>query len=338
MKHESPKYSVIIPVYNRRDEVDELLASLLTQTRRELIEVIIVEDGSTDRCQDIVKKYADKGLNVKYFYKENEGRSPARNHGIENSSGKWFIFFDSDCVIPSDYFEKLDELTIMEPHDCFGGPDSAHTSFSDTQKAINFAMTSLLTTGGIRGGKVRMEKFVPRTFNMGFRRIVYEKTGGFREMFSEDIDMSTRIRQNGFDVGLYIDLPVYHKRRVNFAKFFRQVHVFGMSRITLQQLYPGSLKVVHMLPSMFVLGMVLIILLSIFNSAWWLLLPALYFLALFVTALYDTKSLKIALLALPASFVQLTGYGTGLMRAAFKTYILGHGRDIKNEIEMRRGK
>ncbi len=338
MKSTRPKYSVIIPVYNRADEVDELLSSLAAQTRSELVEVIIVEDGSTAPCKEVVEKYMLNGLDVKYFYKDNEGRSPARNHGIKHSQGEWLIFFDSDCVIPPDYFEKLEILTLNEPHDCFGGPDAAHSSFSDTQKAINFAMTSLLTTGGIRGGKVSMEKFVPRTFNMGFRREVYDAVGGFREMFSEDIDMSTRIRQKGFDIGLYSDLHVYHKRRVNFSKFFRQVHVFGMSRITLHLLYPGSLKFVHLLPSLFVLGLLAIILLAIFVSPLWLLLPAIYLAALFVAAYIETHSLKIALLAIPASLIQLTGYGTGFLRAAFKTYVLGRGRDIKQEVEMRRGK
>ena len=338
MECKRPEYSVIVPVYNRREEVDELLASLYAQTRRDLIEVIIVEDGSTETCKDIVDQYDTKGLNVKYFYKQNEGRSPARNHGIDRSDGRRLIFFDSDCVIPPDYFERLDKLVASEPHDCYGGPDAAHSSFSNTQKAINFAMTSFLTTGGIRGGKIRMEKFVPRTFNMGFTREVYDAVGGFREMFSEDIDMSTRIRNNGFDIGLYGDLHVYHKRRVNFVKFFRQVHVFGMSRITLQLLYPGSMKIVHLLPSLFVVGMIAVILLSIFNSAWWLILPAIYLILLFISALYATRSLKIALLAIPASLIQLIGYGTGLIRAAFVTYIMGRGRNIKQEVEMRRGK
>ena len=173
---------------------------------------------------------------------------------MERATGDYFIFFDSDCVIPHDYFEKLTRMMAEKPWDCFGGPDAADKSFTTTQKAINHAMTSFLTTGGIRGGKVSLEKFTPRTFNMGFSREVYRHVGGFREMFSEDIDMSTRIRQAGFSIGLYPDLPVYHKRRVDFRKFARQVYVFGMSRITLKLLYPDSLKAVHLLPAAFVRG------------------------------------------------------------------------------------
>ena len=212
--------------------MEDLLASLAAQTCRNF-EVIVVEDGSSVPCREVVEKYAQI-IPVKYFFKPNEGRSIARNYGMEHAEGDCFIFFDSDCVIPADYFEKLERMSAEEPFDCFGGPDAADASFTPVQKAINHAMTSFLTTGGIRGGKVRLEKFAPRTFNMGFTREVYDKVGGFREMFSEDIDMSTRIRLAGFSIGLYPELPVYHKRRVDFRKFLRQVYGVGMSRITLK--------------------------------------------------------------------------------------------------------
>ena len=310
-----PEYSVIIPVYNRIDEVDDLLQSLSCQTDKDF-ETVIVEDGSTDPCDATVEKYNDK-VDVKYFYKENEGRSIARNYGMERALGRYFIFFDSDCVIPPFYFERLRKALAEKPYDCFGGPDAAHESFSDTQKAINYSMTSFLTTGGIRGGKVQLEKFTPRTFNMGFSRHVYEKVGGFREMFSEDIDMSTRIRNAGFNIGLIRDTFVYHKRRVDFKKFFRQVHVFGMSRITLHLLYPGSLKLVHWLPAMAVLGTAALVLLAIFVSQWFLLPLAVYLLAIWIMALASTRSIKIATLAVPASIIQLGGYGTGFLKAYF---------------------
>ncbi|MDE5838746.1 MAG: glycosyltransferase, partial [Paramuribaculum sp.] len=234
---DNPKYSVIVPVYNRNDEVADLLASLGRQTERNF-EVILVEDGSTEPCTDAVNRFGDN-LNLQYYHKSNEGRSIARNYGIERSHGDMLIFFDSDCVIPEDYFEKLTKALESHPLDCFGGPDSAHQSFTPVQKAINFAMTSFLTTGGIRGGKVSMEKFTPRSFNMGYTRKVYNRTGGFREMFSEDIDMSTRIRNAGFSIGLIADAPVWHKRRIDMNKFLRQVYVCGMSRITRKLLYPG---------------------------------------------------------------------------------------------------
>lgn len=330
------RFSIIIPVYNRIDEVRDLLESLEKQTSKDF-EVVIVEDGSSMPCKEEVERHADS-LNVKYFYKENEGRSIARNYGLERAEGDYFIFFDSDCVIPPEYFSTVAACLDAKPLDCFGGPDAAHESFTPVQKAINYSMTSFLTTGGIRGGKVQLEKFVPRTFNMGFSRRVYDKVGGFREMFSEDIDMSTRIRLAGFTIGLIPDAPVWHKRRVDFKKFFRQVYVFGMSRITLKLLYPDSLKLVHALPAVFVLGCVFLILMGIFVSPWWLLPLAVYFLAIFVSALISTKSLKIAVLALPASAIQLGGYGMGFIKAFTTKILLGKGRDINEEILIRKGK
>lgn len=330
------KYSVIVPVYNRIDEVDDLLRSLAGQRGGDF-EVIIVEDGSTIPCGETVEKYRN-ALDVKYYYKENEGRSIARNYGLERATGDYMIFFDSDCVIPPDYFIKLDKALTAKSHDCFGGPDAADESFSDTQKAINYSMTSFLTTGGIRGGKVQLERFTPRSFNMGYSRRVYEAVGGFREMFSEDIDMSTRVRQAGFSIGLIREAFVYHKRRVDFAKFLRQVYVFGMSRITLKLLYPDSLKAVHTLPAIAVVLGVACVVLAITVSWWWILPVALYLLAIFVTAWIATRRVKIAAMAVPASIIQLGGYGCGFIKAFFTKIILRRGRDINEEIAMRKGK
>ena len=331
-----PRFSVIVPVYNRIDEVDDLIKSLSEQSCKDF-EAVIVEDGSSQPCKDVISKYADK-VDVKYYYKENEGRSIARNYGLDRATGDYFIFFDSDCVIPPDYFKTLSAALDRNPVDCFGGPDAAHESFSTTQKAINYSMTSFLTTGGIRGGKVQLEKFVPRTFNMGYSRKVWEKVGGFREMFSEDIDMSTRIRQAGFSIGLIREAFVYHKRRVNMKLFARQVYVFGMSRITLKLLYPDSLKLVHTLPAVFVLGSLMLIALACLVS-WWFITPLLaYFLAIFITALISTKSLIIACKALPASIIQLTGYGCGFIKAFTLKILLRRGRDINEEIKIRKGK
>ena len=301
-----PEFSIIIPVYNRPDEVADLLDSLEKQTVRNF-EVVLVEDGSTVPCRQQADKALDRGLDVKYFAKDNEGRSIARNYGMERASGSYFVFFDSDCVIPPSYFETLARALSATPLDCFGGPDAAHESFSDTQKAINFAMTSFLTTGGIRGGKVQLEKFVPRTFNMGFSRRVYERVGGFREMFSEDIDMSTRIRRDDFSIGLLRDVPVWHKRRGNLGKFFRQVYVFGMSRITLHLLYPGSLKLVHTLPAVFVASCVALLLMSALCSSWWLLPLGVWLAAIFTAALIQSRSLRVAFLAVPAWLIMLWG-------------------------------
>lgn len=330
-------YSVIVPVYNRPAEVEELLASLERQTA-DNFEVVIVEDGSTVPCGEIVERYAARGLNARYFFKENEGRSIARNYGLERARGEYMVFFDSDCVIPADYFAKLDSMRREKDYDAYGGPDAADESFTTTQKAINIAMTSFLTTGGIRGGKISLEKFTPRTFNMGFSRKVYDKVGGFREMFSEDIDMSTRIRLAGFSIGLYPDLPVYHKRRVDFRKFFRQVYVFGMSRITLKLLYPDSMKLVHWLPAVFVIGLLAMILLAIFVSPWWLAPLAVYLFMIWQNALVSTGSIVIAFKAIPASMIQLVGYGCGFLKAYFLKIICCRGRDEAEEIAMRKGK
>lgn len=331
-----PYFSIIVPVYNRIDEVQDLLESLTHQTNKDF-EVILVEDGSTEPCKDVAEKYATS-LDVQYHYKSNEGRSIARNYGIERAKGEYFIFFDSDCVIPPQYFEELSTRLKENYTDCFGGPDAAHDSFTDVQKAINYSMTSFLTTGGIRGGKVQMEKFVPRSFNMGYSRKVWEKIGGFREMFSEDIDMSTRVREAGFSIQLIRDAYVYHKRRTSLPKFSRQTYVFGMSRITLKLLYPGSMKLVHCLPAFFVLGSVAMIILALLWR-WWAILPlAAYLLAVWITAIISTKSLKIGSLAVITSIIQLGAYGCGFIKAYVWKILLGHGRNIEEEIQIRKGK
>lgn len=329
------RFSVIVPVYNRIDEVRDLMGSLGRQTCKNF-EVILVEDGSTQPCESVLADFPD--VRVKYYYKDNEGRSIARNYGMERAEGDYFIFFDSDCVIPEDYFKVLTAELDRHPVDCFGGPDAAHDSFTNTQKAINYSMTSFLTTGGIRGGKVSLEKFVPRTFNMGFSRRVYDRVGGFREMFSEDIDMSTRIRNAGFSISLIRPAFVYHKRRVDFRKFMRQVYVFGMSRITLKLLYPGSLKLVHSLPALAVIIGLVLLLMGVFVSGWFLLPIVVYLIAIFVMAWISTGSFIVAVKAVPASTIQIVGYGCGFIKAYFLKIILGRGRDEDEEIRLRKGK
>ncbi|WP_288740402.1 glycosyltransferase [uncultured Coprobacter sp.] len=330
-----PYFSVIIPVYNRPDEVRDLLESLSNQTSHDF-EILLVEDGSTLPCRSVANDYSEK-LDVHYYYKENEGRSIARNYGMEKASGEYFIFFDSDCVIPESYFEIVRKELERNYADCFGGPDKAHESFSDIQKAINYSMTSFLTTGGIRGGKMLLEKFTPRTFNMGFSRKVFESVGGFREMFSEDIDMSTRIRQAGFSIRLIRPAYVYHKRRTSLKLFCRQIYIFGMSRISLYLLYPDTLKIVHLLPAAFVLGSLAMIIASFFWP--YAILPLLfYLLAIFGVSLFSNKNLKIAALSVITSVIQLGGYGIGFMKAFFLKILLGRGRDETEEIRLRKGK
>lgn len=333
---EHPRFSIIVPVYNRRDEVADLLASLEGQTCRDF-EAIFVEDGSPEPCGDLVEAMAGRA-NARYLYRPNEGRSPARNAGIDISRGRWLVFVDSDVILPPDYVATLSRELDRRPLDCFGGPDAAHESFSDVQKAINVAMTSFLTTGGIRGGKKSLERFTPRSFNMGMSRAVYNAVGGFREMFSEDIDLSTRIRRAGFTIGLMPEAAVWHKRRVDMAKFMRQVYVFGMSRITLKLLYPDSMKPVHMLPALAVIAAVVLAVLAVADTPWWLLPIGLWLAAIFVSALVRTRSPKVAALAVPASMIQIGGYGTGFIKAYVSKIMLRRGRSIEEEKSIRRGK
>ncbi len=325
-----PYFSVIIPVYNRPDEVRELLESLSKQTLKDF-EVLLIEDGSVNRCDTVAQEF-DKDLNICYFYKENSGRSLTRNYGMERASGEYLIFFDSDCIIPERYFEIVKARLEEDYVDCFGGPDAAHTSFSNLQKAISYSMTSFFTTGGIRGGKKGMEKFPPRTFNMGFSKEVYKRVGGFKDMFGEDIDLSLRIQKAGFHTVLIRDAFVYHKRRVSFRSFYRQVSVFGRARVDLYLLHPESLKIVHLLPAAFVLGSLILILLSFFCI--WALLPLIvYFLALFFESLVCNHSLRIAGLSVLTSIIQLGGYGIGFLSAFIKKVVFRQTGDLNADLE-----
>lgn len=317
-------FSIIVPVYNRPKEVQELLESLSQQTSKNF-EAVIVEDGSTVKCDNIVEEYKDK-IQIKYFFKPNSGRSLTRNYGMERAAGDYLVFFDSDCIIPPQYFETVTRELESNYTDCYGGPDRAHESFTTLQKAISHSMTSFLTTGGIRGGKKGLEKFTPRTFNMGFSKEVYQRVGGFKDMFGEDIDLSLRIREAGFTTRLLTDAYVYHKRRVSLKSFFRQVNTFGRARIDLYRQHNSSMKLVHMLPAMFVVGVCFLVLASLVCP--WALLPLLFvLLAFFTESLVVNRSLPIAALSVVTSFIQLWGYGTGFIAAFFNKIILGRNND-----------
>ena len=307
------KYSVIIPVFNRPDEVDELLQSLTEQTLKDF-EVLIVEDGSTIPCEDVVQRYSSR-LDIHYYSKPNSGPGQTRNYGAERSHGEYLIILDSDCILPKDYFAAIEAELQREPADAFGGPDRAHASFSVTQKAINYSMTSFFTTGGIRGGQKKMDKFYPRSFNMGVRRDVYQALGGFSKMrFGEDIDFSIRIFKGGYRCRLFPDAWVYHKRRTDFRKFFKQVHNSGIARINLYKKYPDSLKVVHLLPALFTLGTLMLLIASLFCP--YALLPlVLYALLIDADSTIQNHSLRIGIYSIVAAYIQLIGYGTGFWRA-----------------------
>lgn len=323
-------FSIIIPVYNRPQEVKELLSSLSLQTNRDF-EVLIIEDGSTLKCEEVINEFQGQ-MEIRYFFKPNSGRSMTRNFGMERAAGQYLVFFDSDCIIPADYLEVVAGTLKRRYVDCYGGPDAAHASFSNLQKAINYSMTSFFTTGGIRGGKRGLEKFVPRSFNMGFSREVYERVGGFKDMFGEDIDLSTRIADAGFTTALFQEAFVYHKRRVSLKSFYRQVNVFGRARIDLYLLHPQSLKLVHAFPAVFVVGTWFLVLFSFYRM--WALTPLLtYILAIFVGAGLKNRDIRVAALAVIAAFVQLFGYGNGFIEAYWNKVILRRRVDQEKELE-----
>lgn len=335
------KYSIIVPVFNRPDEVDELLDSLTRQTVSDF-EVLIVEDGSQHPCQEVCQRYESR-LYLRYFMKENSGPGQSRNYGAERAQGDYLIILDSDVVLPEGYLRAIDEELQREPADAFGGPDSAHSSFTDTQKAISYSMTSFFTTGGIRGGKKKLDKFYPRSFNMGIRREVYLRLGGFSNMrFGEDIDFSIRIFKAGCRCRLFPEAWVWHKRRTDFRKFWRQVYNSGIARINLYKKYPETLKLVHLLPMMFTVGVFVLLLLFLSGIILFFTLPAgmqqalgllvslaalapllLYAAIIFVDSTIKNDSGKIGLLSIRAAFVQLLGYGCGFLQAWWRRCMRG---------------
>jgi glycosyltransferase involved in cell wall biosynthesis len=315
-------FSLIIPVYNRPDEVDELLESLSQQDYTENFEVVIVEDGSSLRCDDVVRKYAGK-LHLSYCYKENSGPGDSRNYGMKKANGDYYIIFDSDCIIPNHYLSEVDEALKRNYVDCFGGPDKALDSFSDIQKAINFAMTSFLTTGGIRGGSEKIDKFQPRSFNMGMSRKAFEASKGFGNIHpGEDPDLSIRLWNLGFETKLFTKAFVYHKRRIDWDKFSVQVNKFGKARPILNSWYPQYNKLTFFFPTVFIIVFFLSIVLLLFNQDTLLQLYILYFLVLFLVSTYQNKSLKIGYLSLIAVWKQFYGYGLGFLKSYIKVIIM----------------
>ncbi len=316
-------FSIIIPLFNRPNELDELLLSLCNQTNKQF-EVVIAEDGSTLKSNKVVEKYKDK-LSIIYFEKPNSGPGLTRNKGAEKANYKWLIFFDSDCIIPENYIENVTTFLKASYADAYGGPDAALTSFTPIQKAINYSMTSFFTTGGIRGGSKTLDKFHPRSFNLGVSRKAFDKLNGYGKMrFGEDIDFSLRLLQAGFETALIPNAFVYHKRRTNFRQFFKQVYNSGIARIDLHLLHPGSLKLVHSLPACFVMGVAIILILSLFYPIL-LLLPLTYSIIIFIDSLIKNRSIKVALYSIASSWVQVTGYGSGFISAVWNRLILKKG-------------
>lgn len=309
------KYSVIVPVFNRPDEVRELLESLLVQDFKDF-EVVLVEDGSTKTCKQVYEEFS-KQLTIHYFFKPNSGPGPSRNFGYAHANGDYLVVFDSDCILPPHYFLAVEKFMNENSIDAWGGGDKGHTSFSKKQRAMAYTMSSVLTTGGIRGGEKRIGWFQPRSFNMGISKQVFDRTGGFRfDRYAEDIEFSMRMKKAGFKVAYIPDAFVYHKRRTNFRQFYRQVFNFGRGRVLVGNAHQGSVKITHWFPTLFTLGLFLIPILWLWNSVLGIIIGfsyVFYLILIGIASFNTTSSFAVAVLSIPSAVVQLTGYGLGFL-------------------------
>ncbi|MGY5354559.1 glycosyltransferase [Wenyingzhuangia sp. IMCC45467] len=310
-------FSFIIPLYNRSEEIDELLYSLTKQNYPKPFEIVIVEDGSDNNAKEIVKSYQDR-LNIQYFLTENQGAGLARNYGMSHAEGDYFIVLDSDVLVPSNYLKKVKKALQANYTDAFGGPDAAHPTFTSLQKAINFSMTSMITTGGIRGKKKGVGKFQPRSFNFGISKKAFESTGGFSTMkIGEDIDLSFRLWEHGFETQLIEKAFVYHKRRTSLDAFYKQTFKFGSARPLLNKKFPGTAKLTYWFPSVFIVGFILSSILFMMGKWEFISLYYLYFMLLFMTSLLVNKNITVAFLSVITTLVQMAGYGLGFLKSMF---------------------
>lgn len=313
-------YSFVIPVYNRPEEIGELLQSMEHLDFQGTFEIVIVEDGSTISSKGIVGKYS-KNLNINYFQKPNSGPGDSRNFGMGSANGNYFLILDSDVVLPSNYLKEVDKALQEDFVDCFGGPDAAHQNFTPVQKAINYAMTSLFTTGGIRGNKKGRGKFQPRSFNMGLSKKAFEASGGFGKIHpGEDPDLALRLQKMGIETQLFADAFVYHKRRINWKKFYQQVYKFGTVRAILNKWHPGSKKITYWFPALFCFGLLVALLLLVLGKEFLIFAYLGYFIVILLDASVQNNSLKIGFYSVLASLVQFVGYGLGFCRS---TYYIG---------------
>lgn len=327
------KYTIIVAVYNRVDEVRELLQSAenLDFDRKDF-ELLFVDDGSKDGFQKFIENYkSDSGLYIRAIYQGNKGPGEARNNGMKNAKGEYFIYVDSDCMFPPHWLKEIDKELVRKNFDAFGGPDTFHPSFSPLLKAINYSMTSLIGTGGTRGNKKSVGKFYPRSFNMGIHRKIFEDIGGMNKLrHGQDMDFSQRIYDAGYKVGLVADAFVYHKRRTSLTKFYRQIFNWGVARINLAQKHPSMLKPIHLLPAAIVLGLVALVIFTLLVPStarilWSLTGIGFGFVVLwaFFEAFIKYKSLTAALLSPITLNIQVFAYGFGLIKALWQTRILG---------------
>ncbi|WP_340073534.1 glycosyltransferase [Leptobacterium sp. I13] len=316
-------YSIIVPVYNRPQEIEELLESIVLQTYKNRFEVIIIEDGSAETSGNVIENYKAK-LHINYYFKENSGPGDSRNYGMKRAEGNYFIILDSDCLLPPEYLEQVDKALNNNYVDCFGGPDNAHVSFSLIQKAINYAMTSFLTTGGIRGKKNAVNKFEPRSFNMGLSKQAFEDTKGFRNIHpGEDPDLAIRVRKAGYKTCLIEKAFVYHKRRVSWKKFYHQVYKFGLARPVLSRWHPSSSKITYWFPSLFLCGFAMGIVLAISGYYHLIMVYGGYFGLIMLDSAIKNKNILVAILTAYAVLIQFYGYGVAFVKSTLLLNISG---------------
>ena len=316
------QYSFIIPVYNRPNEIQELLESFEALQGDISYEIVIVEDGSSETSKQVVDSFS-KSLNISYYFKENSGPGDSRNYGMQKAKGNYFIILDSDCILPKTYLVEVKKSLEKEYVDCFGGPDAAHDSFSNLQKAINFSMTSFITTGGIRGKKSSIDKFQPRSFNMGLSKKAFEASKGFGQIHpGEDPDLSIRLWNLGFKTKLIPEAFVYHKRRISWSNFFKQVNKFGMVRPILNKWHPSTKRITYWFPTLFILGLIVAVVLAVVGFNWLLIVYGFYFVLAFILALIKTKNIIVSILVIPAILIQFFGYGIGFLKSTFAVSFL----------------
>lgn len=322
-------YSFIVPVYNRPQELQELLESMGKLRFDRPFEVVVIEDGSTESSEQLVHQFKHL-LSLSYFQKENTGPGDSRNYGMQRAKGDYFIVLDSDCVLPEQYLEEVDKELSQAHVDFFGGPDDAHASFSAVQKAINYSMTSFFTTGGIRGNDKQLQRFQPRSFNMGMSKRAFETSGGFGDIHpGEDPDLTFRLWEQGFTSRLFPNAFVYHKRRIDWKRFYHQVRKFGLVRPILSQWHPQTAKVTYWFPSLFLLGLGSALVFGLIGVYFPLYVYLGYFTLLFLESFYRNKSLSVAFLSIVAVIVQFFGYGTGFLMS---TLLLNFSRKRPREL------
>ncbi|WP_298756615.1 glycosyltransferase [uncultured Psychroserpens sp.] len=315
------QFSFIIPVFNRPDEVQELLSSFSSLDGDLSFEIVIVEDGSSIDCKTIVENFND--LNIAYYYKENSGPGDSRNFGMQKAKGNYFIILDSDCLLPKQYLTIVNNYLSFNFVHCYGGPDAAHSSFTDLQKAINFAMTSFITTGGIRGGRISGDKFQPRSFNMGLSKEAFLKSGGFGVIHpGEDPDLSIRLNNLGYETILINEAYVYHKRRISWKKFYQQVHKFGLVRPILNKWHPKTSRLTYWFPTLFSIGFIVSIVLFLLDYQFFLGIYIFYLALAFILAYTKTLNLSVAIQSILAIFIQFFGYGYGFLKSTFAISVL----------------